>query len=79
MGVLWVMKLLKKSSVFIVNTTYNCDGYETDREYKFAEIDDVEKFLEGEFAIDFYGNRQFISYYEIVNDVYENTSYELLY
>lgn len=71
------MKLKNQTNIFVVKSKYDCEGYEENREYYFAKIEDVLNFLNGEFVFDIYDNRQYQNYYELVTEVYEKINYEL--
>lgn len=71
------MKLIKQPSMFVIKSKYESEGYEETREYRFAKIEDVLNFLNGEIVKDIYHDTKFQDYHEIVVDVYEKIEYEL--
>ena len=58
------MKLIKQPTVFVVTSKYEHEGYEENREYRFARIEDVLNFLNDEIAYDIYKDIRFKNYYE---------------
>ena len=73
------MKVKKQGNVFVVKTQYSEGGYEESRKYYFHSLEKVEEFINGCWTVDIYDDKQFISYYEIIVDVYERVDYSVEY
>lgn len=73
------MKVKKQGNVFIVKTQYSGGGYEEYKKYCFSSLEAVEQFINGCWVTDIYGDKNFMSYYEIVIDIYERVDYSVEY
>ena len=63
----------------MVKTKYSESGYEEFRKYYFHSLEDVKQFVNGCWIIDVYDNKQSMSYYEIIVDIYERVDYSVEY
>lgn len=73
------MKVKTQGSVFVIKTQYSESGYEEFRKYYFHSLEKVEQFINGHWATDVYNNKQIMSYYEIIVDIYERVDYSVEY
>lgn len=63
----------------MVKTKYSESGYEEFKKYYFHSIEAVENFINGCWVEDVYNNNHFMSYYEIIVDIYERIDYSVEY
>lgn len=73
------MIVKKQGNVFVVKTRYSESEYEEFKKYYFLSIEAVEDFINGRWAEDVSNNKHFMSYYEVVMDIYERVDYSVEY